>query len=98
MISDKNAVRLPYYYWKAFCYQGDDGTAYSWVYYQINENDQLQSLGENMVTTAEFSRDFYDGQPIFDDVCQSAGLGPWQAIKNEWQAQKERWGCDYTFF
>jgi len=51
-----------------------------------------------MVTTAEFSRDFYDGQPIFDDKCQSAGLGPWQAIKNEWQAQKERWGCDYTFF
>ena len=41
---EKKPVRMPASYWKAFCHQ-DGNRVYSWVYSQINENDQTQSQG-----------------------------------------------------
>ena len=65
---------------------------------QINENDQINSEGELMMTTSEFSRIYYNNHPIFDSKCQNASLGPWAPIKADWNTVKQRWGCDYTHF
>ena len=52
---DKNNVKQPAYYWKAFCYT-EGQTAYSWVYVQVNENDQYQSDGDLFMTAQQFSQ------------------------------------------
>lgn len=90
---EKNDVRLPEYFWKAFCYVGS-GTSYAFAYIQVNENDQTQSSGDNVMTMSSFSDIFFDGEPIFDDECQNASLGPWFAIKEDWNTYKSQFNCN----
>ena len=125
----KNTVRLPEYYWKAFCYVGSSAT-YSMVYIQVNENDQTSrtrflwydmfntrvkpvgnrciqkrtliihininpiSSGDNVMTVSAFTSSYHDGTPIFDSACQNASLGPWFAIKEDWNTYRVGWGCN----
>ena len=89
----KNNVRLPEYYWKAFCYYDQSGTAYSWVYIQINENDQTRSSGDLFMTTRDFSNQYYQGESLFNNQCQTAGMGPWEVIADAWSTYRNRWGC-----
>jgi len=91
---DKNNVRLPAYYWKSFCYVGDDA-AYSWVYMQENDPSQSQSSGGNFMSVNRFVDEYYDGEPLYDDACQnpSNGFGPWFSIINDWDEYKKRYGC-----
>jgi len=89
---EKNEVRLPEYYWKAFCYD-NNGQTYSWVYVQINEPDQKLSSGDLFMPVSLFSQEFYDGADIFDDKCQHAGFGPWLPIMEDWEVARKRYGC-----
>ena len=64
-----------------------------WNFVQINENDQRDSRGDNMMTISEFTELYYDSHPIFDAKCQNAGLGPWTIIRQDWAGYKKRYGC-----
>merc|ERR1712130_10520 len=90
--SAKREVRVPAYYWKAFCYSSGSIT-YSWVYIQRNLNDQTASSGDNVMTVAAFSSSYLRGQAIFDSACQNASLGPWFAIKEDWMGYRNKWNC-----
>ena len=44
--------------------------AYSWVYMQVNENDQNQSSGDLFMTTRDFTNTYYNGASLFNSACQ----------------------------
>ena len=44
--------------------------AYSWVYMQVNENDQNQSSGDLFMTTRDFTNRYYNGASLFNSACQ----------------------------
>ena len=56
----KRPVRLPAFYWTAWCYS-DAFETYSWVYMQANEPDQKQSSGDLFMTVQQFSDLYYEG-------------------------------------
>jgi len=56
----KRPVRLPAFYWTAWCYS-DSYETYSWVYMQANEPDQKQSSGDLFMSVQQFSDLYYEG-------------------------------------
>ena len=56
--SDKNNVRLPEYFYKAFCYVSGS-TSYSFVYIQVNENDQTSRIGFSLVMSSSQNKLLY---------------------------------------
>ena len=42
---EKHELTVPKYYWKAFCYEGEE-TVYSWVYLQENDDTQKKGSGD----------------------------------------------------
>ncbi|CBY31874.1 unnamed protein product [Oikopleura dioica] len=91
---DKRNVRIPAAYWKAFCYTNGQ-TSYSWVYYQENENDQTQSSPDLFMSAETFSNTYYEGEPIFDEICQrpNTGYGPWYGLIMDWDEYLTRYSC-----
>ena len=77
---------------KAFCFT-DGHSAYSWVYYQENENDQTQSSPDLFMSAETFSNTYYEGEPIFDEICQrpNTGYGPWYGLIMDWDEYLTRY-------
>ena len=93
--NSKNNVRLPKYYWKAFCYteEGNASNTYSWVYMQLNDNNEKLSSGDLFMSVKEFADKYYGGERIFNNSCNKAGFGPWNVIINSWSTYRSRWSC-----
>jgi len=90
--NNKNDVRLPKFYWKAFCYT-QSGTTYSWAYIQLNDNNEKLSSGDLFMTVKEFMNTYYDGERLFNNACNNAGFGPWNVVIDAWNNYRSRWGC-----
>jgi len=89
--ASKRIVRLPEYYYKAFCHVGS--STFGWVYVQKNLNTEDKSSGDHVMTISSFTSRYMGGQALFDSTCQNASLGPWFAISQDWQTYKSRYGC-----
>ena len=59
--SNKNSVRIPAFYWTAFCYvsDNDEGNSVSWVYMQENDKESRKSSGENFMSVKDFAKKYY---------------------------------------
>ena len=94
--SSKQPVRMPFYYWMAFCYSDDTtGESYSWAYMQANDPDEKQSSPDNFMSVKQFTDTYYEGANLFDEACQNPenGYGPWFPIIQDWSSYKKRYGC-----
>jgi len=88
----KHELTVPKYYWKAFCYE-NEGTAYSWVYMQLNSDDQKLGGGEYFLTVSNFTETYFDGKPLFDNTCQNADYGPWDEMRTDWDGARKKYKC-----
>ena len=61
----------------------------------VNSEDSADdSHGIEVMTIAELS-ERYLGGPIYDPICQNAGLGPWEDISKNWSAWQTKLGCHF---
>jgi DNA/RNA endonuclease G (NUC1) len=93
--SGRQKVKIPKYYWKTVCFpNGSDSWAFAII--DLNLNSRDTALSTNIMTVDDLSRNYLNSAPIYDNLCQTAPLGPFEKIIADWDSWKKLLSCEYA--
>lgn len=84
---NKNAVKIPGYYWKAVCYPGNEllqKKPWGYAVIHVNVNSDAKSDPDNFMKLDQFSSTYF-ADNIFENTCLNADLGPIENYFGVWK-------------